>query len=265
MNGLLRRLLPALSAVAVAGAAAAPPVTGFGNQVSFEQRLGRQMPTDRLLFDERGEPVRLADYLGAAPVAVVFAYYGCTNLCPTVIRTLAARLAGAQEPSARDMPVLVVSIDPRDAPAQAARMRAKVGGAQGLPQPQRWHFLTGREPDIEALTQAAGFRFAYDAGSKQYGHAAGFLLLTPQGRIARYFFGFGTTSAQIDQALSAASARRIASPVQSLLLLCFHYDPLTGRYSATVMSVLRVLGVGGLLLAGAWLAVRRALRLGRAR
>ena len=131
--------------------------------------------------------------------------------------------------------MIVVSINPHDTPAQAAAMKARYPGNTS-PQAGRWHFLTGDEPEIAELARAAGFRYAYDAASGQYAHAAGFLLLTPGGRISRYLFGFDFTSGQLEQAIGQAAARRIAAPVDQLLLLCFHYDPFTGRYSATAMA-----------------------------
>jgi protein SCO1/2 len=229
---------------------------GFGERVGFDQHLDRRIPFGLGFVDERGSRVRLADYLGASPAALVFAYYGCSNLCPTVIHNLGERLARASGGGAADLQVIVVSINPRDTPAQAAAMKAAYPGS-GSPRSARWHFLTGDEAAIAELTRSAGFRYAYDAASGQYAHAAGCLLLTPEGRISKYLFGFDFTSAELGQAIEQAAARRIAAPVEQLLLLCFHYDPFSGRYSATAMAALRAAAAAA--LAGfAFVLIRRA-------
>jgi protein SCO1/2 len=250
----------ALACLGLSGqAASAVPQSdqGLAGRVGFDQHLDRQIPLDLQFVDEHDRRVRLGDYLDAAPAALVFAYYDCANLCPTVIHNLAQRLAGAPSAGARRLQVLVVSIDPRDKPTQAARMKAKYPG-EALPGASRWHFLTGEQPAIAELTGAAGFRYSYDQRSGQYAHAAGYVLLTPGGRIASYLFGFDFTSDQLEQAIDQAGARRIAAPIERLLLLCFHHDPLTGRYSATVLSTLRALGVVTLLGLWAFWIVRRA-------
>jgi protein SCO1/2 len=245
-----------LAANPAAGAEGAPG--GFAERVGFEQRLDQRIAFGLVFRDERGERVRLADYLGTSPAALLFAYYGCSNLCPTVIRNLGERLAGVPGPGARNLQVIVVSIDPRDTPAQAAEMKARYPGNASA-QAARWHFLTGGEPEISELARAAGFRYAYDPGSGQYAHAAGVVLLTPGGRIAQYLLGFGFTSAQLGQAIESAAARRIAPAADQLLLLCFHYDPFIGRTGAIALAALRAIAVAG--LAGfAFVVVRRARR-----
>lgn len=265
----MRAWAPAL--LAAGFALAAQPATAslaadasYADQVGFDQHPDRLLPLQLDFRDERGERVRLADYLGATPAALVFAYYNCSNLCPTVIHHLAQRLAGASGPAARSLPVVVVSIDPHDSPAQAAQMKA---GAEGgaLPGAERWHFLTGEQSAIAELTGAAGFRYAYEPATRQYAHAAGYILLTPQGRIARYFFGFGFTSSQLEQSIDEAAALRISTPVERLLLLCFHYDPLIGRHSGTVMAALRGVSAAALLGLLAFGLVRRERAQRRAR
>jgi protein SCO1 len=257
-------LAAGLAMAAQPGTAALAANASYADRVGFDQHPGRLLPLQLDFRDERGARVRLADYLGAAPAAVVFAYYNCSNLCPTVIHHLAQRLAGVSDPAARSLQVLVVSIDPHDSPAQAAQMKA---GAEGgaLPGADRWHFLTGEEPAISELARAAGFRYAYDPETRQYAHAAGYILLTPQGRIARYFFGFGFTSSELAQSIDEAAALRISTPIERLLLLCFHYDPLTGRYSDVVMAALRGVSAAALLALLAFGLVRRGRAHRRAR
>ncbi|MDD5328612.1 MAG: SCO family protein [Sulfuricella sp.] len=245
-----------LCLMAAAGSAMAAPdrIDELARRAGFEQHLNRAIPAELRFRDEAGRSVRLADYLGAAPAVLVFSYYGCANLCPTVIGNLAGRLGAITLPAAENPQVVVVSIDPADSPALAARMKARFIGRPGA---ARLHLLTGDAASIARLADAAGFRYAYDTATHQYAHPAGIVLLTPQGRIARYLFGFDFTPGQLARALHEAAAQRIASPAERLLLLCFHYDPATGRYSATVLSVLQGLALA--LLAGliAMVAVRR--------
>ncbi len=236
---------------------AAAPADGYADRVGFDQHLDRRVPAELAFRDENGRATRLEDYLGLAPVGLVFSYYGCSNLCPTVIGNLAARLARTSGATANKMQVVVVSIDPLDSPALAALAKRKylerglaAGGAE------RWHFLSGAQPDIARLADAVGFRYAYDEASHQYAHPAGFALLTPDGRIARYFFGFDFSAEELAHAIDEAGARRIASPIQRLLQICFHYDLVSGRYSAVISAALQGLSI--VLLLGAFALVGRA-------
>ena len=224
-------------------------------RAGFEQRLSAQLPAALAFRDEADRNVRLGDYFGATPIVLVFAWYGCTTLCPTVVGNVAAALgrSGLAHGSYR---VLVASIDARDAPADARRMKRRYL-AQANVDAGAWHLLTGSAADIAALTHAAGFRYAYDDATHQYAHPAGIVLLTPQGSIARYFFGFDFTPAALHDAVDAAAADEIGSPVERLLLVCFHFAP-AGPYSALVMQALRI-GSVALLVAGLalFVAIRR--------
>ena len=245
----------AMMSVALALLLAAPPAAstdlgprGFTGTADFAQHLDRSLPTELRFRDERGNAVRLGDYLGTRPLGLVFAYYGCSNLCPTQIRNLAQRLAQTSGAAAAEAQMLVVSIDPLDTPALADRA-------------ERWHFLSGAPADIARLTQAVGFSYGYDPATHQYAHPAGFVLISPEGRIARYFFGFDYTADELGQAFDQTAARRIASPIQRLLLVCFHYDLASGPYSALIIQVLRVASI--VMLLG--LLALAAILLGRAR
>ena len=224
----------------------------------FEQRLSQQVPGALAFRDETGRRVTLSDYYGASPIVVVFAWYGCTTLCPTVVGNLAQVLGRSALP-AGSYRVLVASIDPRDAPADAMRMKRRyLAGAHV--DAAAWHLLTGNKTAIAAFTRAIGFRYAYDDATHQYAHPAGIVLLTPQGTIARYFFGFGFTPVALRDGVDAAASNEIAGPVDRLLLLCFHFAP-TGRYSGAVLSGLRIAGAGLLLAALAFfVAMRRRAR-----
>jgi protein SCO1/2 len=241
-----RILLVAMLAFAPLAFASSPAQT-VAAKAGFTQRLGAEIPGDLTFRDEAGEPVALRDFYGDLPVVLVFAWFGCTTLCPTVTSNLAHALAGAGEPVDRYR-VVVASIDPRDSPLDAAQMKRRVL-RDDAGQSSAWHFLTGREASITALTRAAGFGYAYDANTHQYAHPAGYVLLTPDGRISRYFLGFDFTPDEFHHALDDAGRRGVAAtPVDRLLLLCFHFAP-TGRYSATVMEALRVASVALLVLA----------------
>jgi protein SCO1/2 len=221
---------------------------GFTGTVEYAQHLGRSLPAELRFRDERGNAVHLGDYLGTSPLGVVFAYYHCSNLCPMQIRNLAQRLAQTSGGAATQAQMLVVSIDPLDSPAQA--LRAKHEFLDNLLPPERiarWHFLSGAAADIARLTEAVGFRYGYDQATHQYAHAAGFALITPEGTIARYFFGFDFTANELGQAFTEAASRRVASPIERLLLVCFHYDLANGPYSALIVKVLRVASIVMLL------------------
>lgn len=223
----------------------------------FDQHLSRVVPLGLAFRDDDNRAVQLADYFGSVPVVLAFSYYGCSNLCPTVIGNLADALRRSGLQPGTQYRVVVVSVDPGDSPSIAARSRAVYLGRDASSDGGRaWHLLTGGGESIAPLTRAAGFRYAYDADTHQYAHPAGVLLLTPGGRIARYFFGFDFTPAQMRRAVEDASEERIASPAQRLLLLCFHFDP-AGKYSAIILQALRWIALAMLGAALVWTATRR--------
>jgi protein SCO1/2 len=258
-------LAAAAHTAATAGAGAAgvaePGRPGYAGSADFVQHLGQSVPADLPFRDERGNAVRLGSYLGSAPIGLIFSYYRCTNLCPMQIRNFAQRMA-LTSGGAADAQVIVVSIDPLDTPALADRAKHKfLDDLLPAAQAARWHFLSGAPADIARLAQSLGFSYGYDAATRQYAHPAGFALINADGRIARYFFGFGYTPADLGQAFDEAAAQRIASPIARLLLVCFHYDLATGRYSDLVIAVLRAVSaimlLGGALALG-WTLLRRA-------
>jgi protein SCO1 len=268
MKALRGAMLTALLLLPAAAPAAAPAASadlgrGFAGSADFAQHLNRSLPAGLRFLDERGNPVRIGDYLGTSPLGMVFSYYGCSNLCPMQIRNLAQRLAQTSGGAAEQAQILVVSIDPLDSPALADR--AKHRFLDNLPpavRAQRWHFLSGEAADIARLTASVGFSYGYDQATHQYAHPAGFALITPEGKIARYFFGFGFTANELGRAFDEAAAQKIASPIARLLMVCFHYDLASAPYSALIIEVLRVASVVMLLglLALAWILLRRAQR-----
>jgi protein SCO1/2 len=255
-------LLLALLGAAAPAAAASAGHPGYEGNADFVQHLGRPIPSRLSFRDERGHAVRLGDYLGSAPIGLIFAYYRCANLCPMQIRNLAERIALASG-GAADAQIVVVSIDPEDTPEFAVGAKHKaLDGVLSPARAERWHFLSGAKAEIVPLAQAVGFSYGYDEATHQFAHPAGFALINADGKIARYFFGLDYTAADLSQAFDAAAARRIASPIARLLLVCFHYDITTGRYTGRIIEALRLASMLMLLgaLAFGWHLLRRTRR-----
>jgi protein SCO1 len=214
----------------------APPLRDIG----FDQRLGEAVPLDLAFRDEAGKAVHLRDYFGKRPVVLSLVYFDCPMLCGLTTDGLVRSLRALRFSAGTDFEVLSVSFDPRETPETASAKKGPVlkqygraGGAGG------WHFLTGDQASIDALTKAVGFRYVWDSEQKQFAHATGILVLTPQGRVARYFFGIEYSAKDLRLGLIEASEERIGNVVDQLLLLCYHYDPKVGRYSAAVQNLVR--------------------------
>jgi len=225
-------------------------------EIGFDQNLDQPVPLDTVFRDEAGATVRLGDYFGTRPVVLVFAYYDCPMLCTLVINGLASALDLLSLEPGKDFEIVTVSFNPRDTPAMAAAKKAgyiqrykRAGAARG------WHFLTGDQPSIDRLTKAAGFRYAWDAGTKQFAHPSGVVVLTPEGRLARYLFGIEYGPRDLRFALVEASAGHVGSPVDTLLLYCYHYDPMNGRYGLVIMQVTRLAGAATVLAIGSFIVV----------
>lgn len=223
---------------------------------AFDQQLDAQVPRDLPLQNEFGRPVLLGDYLGARPAILVLAYYECPNLCGVVLNELAANLSRLALQIGTQFEVVTVSIDPRETPALAVAKKqallqhyALSGAADG------WHFLTGKQDAITRLAQTVGFRYAYDPRQDQYSHPGGLMVLTPQGKIARYLYGLQYSLTDLRLSLVEASANKIGSPVDKVLLRCYRYDPSTGTYQVVVLNVVRLASLGMLLMVGALVAV----------
>ncbi len=256
-----------LIASAVSAALAAPPAAGSGpivpsNQmpeplktVGYDQNLGKQVPLHLAFRDEAGRPVKLGDYFGHRPVVMVFAYYRCPMLCDMVLQGVTGSLKALSFDAGEQYEVVVVSIDPKETTRLAAETKAETLSRYGRSGTEGgWHFLTGRQDAILELTRAAGFRYFYDQRRDQYAHAAGMMVLTPGGRISRYLFGLDFAPRDVRLALIESAEGRIGSLADKVLLYCFHYDPVYGRYSAMTMNILRlaaaatVLGLGLLIV-----------------
>jgi protein SCO1/2 len=232
--------------------------------VSLEQRLNQQVPLDISFHDDTGRQMPLSSYFGGKPIILALVYYQCPMLCTQILNGLVISLRGMSLVSGRDFEVVAVSIDPTETPDLAARKKAEylrryVKSSTG------WHFLTGAEPQIRQVADAVGFRYAYDPRTKQYAHASAIMVLTPGGRLSRYFYGIEYAPRDLRLGLVEASENKIGSPADQLLLYCYHYDPSTGKYSAIVMNIVRLAGALTLLIFGSLLALmwRRDLRRSR--
>ncbi len=212
--------------------------------VGFDPQLNAQIPPDLQFRDETGQTVELKQYFGKKPVVLAFVYFTCPMLCNQVEQSLVGTLKMISFDPGTDYEVVFISFDPADTPEAALVKKhealsrfARPGTAPG------WHFLTGSPEAINAAAKAADFRYSYDAKTKLFGHASGILLLTPDGRISRYFFGVEYPASNVRLGLVDASAGKIGTPVDHLLLFCYQYDPTKARYSATVLTVIRMGGV----------------------
>jgi protein SCO1 len=225
-------------------------------EIGFDQNLDRQVPLDTVFKDESGRSVKLGDYFGKRPVVMVFAYYDCPMLCTMVINGLASALDVLSLEPGKDFEIVTVSFDPRDTPATAsAKKAAYISRYKNPHAPAAWHFLTGGQPSIDRLTKAAGFRYAWDKETQQFAHPTGVIVLTPDGRLARYLFGVEYGPRDLRYAIVEASNGKVGSPVDTLLLYCYHYDPLTGRYALGIMRAIRIAGAGTVLALGAFIVV----------
>lgn len=263
LRTVLRVLLAAaivLAVVSPASAWAHDPDDQSHNplgDVDFEQRLNAQVPLEITFRNEDGRAVQLADYFdGDRPVILVLGYFECPNLCSMVRRGVLDSLQKISLTVGKDFDVLAVSIDPEETPDVAAETKqqyvqayAREGAADG------WHFLTGGHGQIDRLAEAVGFRYAYDPAQGQYAHASGIVLLTPTGTVARYFYGLEYEPKNLRLGLIEAAENTIGSPIDRVLLFCYHYDPMTGTYSLLITRVLQLAGTATVLVLGGFLVV----------
>lgn len=228
---------------AVAASVLPPALRNIG----LDQKLNAQIPLNLTFRDEAGNDLPLSTYFGSRPVVLALVYYQCPMLCTQVLNGLVMSLRGMSLESGRDFEVVVVSIDPTETPQLATRKKAEylhryAKGSAG------WHFLTGAEPQIKELARSVGFRYAYDPKTKQYAHASAIMVATPTGRLSKYFYGIEYPPRDLRLGLVEASEDKIGSPVDQILLYCYHYDPNTGKYTAIVLNIVRLAGALTLLI-----------------
>ena len=248
-SGLLSFALLAYPAVCTAQLSG--PVQNIGvrpellKDVGIDQKLNDAIPLGLAFRDENGSTAKLSEFFGQKPVVLALVYYNCPMLCTQVLNGLDRSLKDLPMDIGKDFNVVTVSIDPSETPKLASAKRDLYTGIYGRPGAARgWHFLTGEESQIRQLANAVGFRYAYDADSKQFAHASAVMVLTPGGKISRYFYGITYPARDMRLGLVEASEGKIGSAVDQLLLFCYHYDPVTGKYG---MLISRVIKAGGLL------------------
>jgi protein SCO1/2 len=243
--------LLAAGALLASGAAGAESTVVPGNTmpgplkaVHYDQRLGEQVPLDLPFRDEAGRAVKLGDYFGKRPAVLVLAYYRCPMLCDMVMQAVESGLKPVSLDPGKDFDVIVASIDPEDTPERAMMKRRDILERYARPGTEPgWHFLTGAQPSIHRLANAVGFQYVYDPQLHQFAHAAGVVLLTPGGVVSRYFFGIEYPPRDLRLGLVEASGGKVGGLVDQVLLYCFHYDPVMGRYSAITLNIMRVAAV----------------------
>ena len=210
------------------------------NRAGFDQKLNAQLPLDVEFRNEAGATVKLGDYFGQKPVLLNLAYFNCPMLCTLVINGVMESARSLAFTPGQEYEIVTISFDAREGHELAAAKKANY--LKDLQRPgaeQGWHFLTGDEASIKAVTDAVGFRFAWDEKSKEFAHASGIMVATPSGRLSHYLYGVVYPPRDLRLALVEASAGRIGSPVDQLMLFCFHYDPVAGKFSAAVMRLVQ--------------------------
>jgi protein SCO1/2 len=228
---------------------AVPHGTDITGQVRFDQRLDEQVPAGLTLLDENDEPVELRRFLGEKPLILALSYFECETLCPLVRHGLVESLRPLAFSAGDEFEVVLVSIDPDESAATALEVRHETLAEYGREESaDGWHFLRGDHDTIDQLADAIGFRYAYDGAQDEYAHPSGVVLLTPEGRVASYFFGVEYKPQDLRLGLVEASQNQIGSPIDQLLLLCYHYDPAAGSYSPMIMNIVRL--AGALTVAG---------------
>ncbi len=224
--------------------------------VGIEQHLDGQIPPDLTFRDETGKAVRLGDYFGKKPMILNLVYYQCPMLCGEVLSGLESALRVLKFDIGKEFDVLTVSFDPRETPDMATKKKAEFLKRYGRPgAADGWHFLTGAQESIDALTKTAGFQYQYDPKTGQFAHATAILVLTPEGKIAQYYYGVEFAPKDLRLGLIQASQNKIGNLADQVLLYCYHYDPTTGKYGAIIARVLQLSGLATILVMGIFVTV----------
>jgi protein SCO1/2 len=230
------------------------PSTGLPTalrDVRIEQKLNEQLPLNLVFNDENGQSVKLGQYFGQKPVVLALVYYDCPMLCTQVLNGMITSFRVLPFQVGKEFDVVTISFDPRETSSLAAQKKKLY--IDYLPDKMEenanigWHFLTGDPASIERITDAVGFRYHYDEATSQFAHASAIMVATPQGKLSRYFYGIDYPPRDLRVGLIESSQNKIGSPVDQLLLYCYHYDPATGKYGAAVMRIVRIAGVLTLL------------------
>lgn len=234
-----------------------PAAASMMQRVGIDQNLNAQLPLHLEFRDETGKTVRLGEYFGKKPVVLAFVYYGCPSLCTMVLNGMNQSFRTLSFDIGKEYEVVTVSFDHSETPKLAAEKKARylreygrAGGEQG------WHFLTGDQANIQQLTKAAGFRFVWDDATKQFAHGSAIMVATPDGRLSRYFYGLEYAPKDLRLGLIEASENKIGRLSDQVLLLCYQYDPMTGKYGFAIMRSLQVAGFATVLILGSYIVIK---------
>ncbi len=257
IRGLELSLCVALSMSMASAARADQPVPRELQGIQIDGRLGADVPLDVPFVDQNGAQVKLRDYVKAGhPTILTLNYYSCATLCSFILNAFLSGIRGVDFTIGKEFQVVTLSIDPKEGPALAAAKRKTYLTGLGKPVADGgWAFLTGREADIKKVADAVGFHYRYDAPTQQFAHAAGIFVLTPEGKLSRILYGIDFPARDLRLALVEASKGGISSPIDRILLLCYHYDPDARRYGITPMAIMRIGGVLTMVILGAFLLV----------
>jgi protein SCO1/2 len=224
--------------------------------VGIDQRLNEQVSLDLRFRDEEGRTVRLGDFFGKKPVILSLVYFACPMLCTTAENGLLEAVKQLRFDAGKEFEILTVSFDPKDKPMNAAAKKSVYVGLYGRPGGAKgWHFLTGDQDSIQRLTDSVGFHYTYDETTRDFAHATGIMVITPEGRISHYFYGIQYPAGDLRLALVEASNGKIGNPVDAVLLFCSHYDPAIGKYGFVISRVLQLAGLATILSIGTLLLV----------
>ena len=229
---------------------------GILSKIAIDQKIGSQVPADIPFIDENGRQVKIGDYFGKRPVVLALVYYECPMLCTQVLNGLVGAVSVLNFDAGREFDVVAVSFNPKEGPGLASQKKASYMERYGRPQTAGgWHFLTGTQESIDRLTDAVGFRYEYDPKIGQFAHGAALEVLTPKGTIAKYFYGIEFSPRDLRLGLIEASEEHIGTVIDDVLLFCYHYDPATGKYGASVLTLVRIAGVATILAFAIFLTV----------
>jgi len=216
--------------------------------VGIDQKLDQTIPLELTFHDEIGKTIRLQDFFGRKPVILTLVYYQCPMLCTQVLNGQLRAMKNITLDLGDQYEAVTVSIDPSERPILAEAKKMMYAGLYGRPSAmQGWHFLTGSQESIAQLARATGFRYAFDKASGQFAHASAIMVLTPQGKISRYFYGIQFPARDLRLALVEASEGKIGTPMDQILLFCYHYDPITGKYGLAIANLVRAAGLATVL------------------
>jgi protein SCO1/2 len=249
-------LLSLIGIAAVSASAQQASRPSILNQVGITQNLNAQIPPDLVFRDETGKSVRIGDFFGQRPIVLSLVYFDCPALCTEVLNGELRTMKAISLDLGKDFDAVTVSFEPKDTPALAKAKRDVYLGQYGRPgAADHWHFLTGDRQSIDSLTKAVGYHYAYDSSIHQYAHAAAILVLTPDGRIDRYFYGVIYPALDVRLGLVEASEGKLGTLTDHGLLYCYQYDPMSGKYGVVIMNVLRAAGGLTVLILGIFMTM----------